>query len=193
MQVLTASRRILLRNTKLLPRCRRLMLRLWSSQQHRGRVQTRTLAPARLRRHRQHQRQLARPRKRTTTSKCGSHSRVCPRAYVGAAAAAAPIGELRVPASMADARNVFPRSARMSADLPDSFYNPTAGQLRAAQAGQSSRLKSMGVGTDFSTRKQREDEQREKELARIRRYPKVCDASLPTSALDASTEADRLS
>lgn len=58
-------------------------------------------------------------------------------------------------------------------DLPDSFYNPTAGQLRAAQAGQSSRLKSMGVGTDFSTRKQREDEQREKELARIRRYPKT--------------------
>lgn len=50
----------------------------------------------------------------------------------------------------------------------------------------------MGVGTDFSTRKQREDEQREKELARIRRYPKVCDVILPTFLLNGTMSADAL-
>ena len=57
--------------------------------------------------------------------------------------------------------------------MPESYYNPTAGQLRMAQAGQTNKLKSLGVDANFTTKKQRDQEAKEREEARIKRHPKV--------------------
>jgi hypothetical protein len=62
---------------------------------------------------------------------------------------------------------------RVVAELPESYYNPTAGQLRMAQAGQTNKLKSLGVDANFTTKKQRDQEAKEREEARIKRHPKV--------------------
>lgn len=59
------------------------------------------------------------------------------------------------------------------AELPESYYTPTPGQLRAAYAGQSNQLKKMGVDVNFSSRAQREKEERERQQQRASRWPKV--------------------
>lgn len=78
-----------------------------------------------------------------------------------------------------------------SAELPDSYYNPTAGQLRAAHAGQTNKLKSLGVDTNFTTKKQRDQEAKDREQARIRRHPKVgSDILFASGTADLVTRAD---
>ena len=60
-----------------------------------------------------------------------------------------------------------------AADLPDSYYQPSANDLRMAHAGQTNRLKSLGVDASFSTRKQRDADARKKEEKRVNRFPRV--------------------
>lgn len=76
--------------------------------------------------------------------------------------------------------SILTRLNLIIAELPDSYYNPTAGELRAAHSGQTNRLKSLGVDTNFSTKVQRDKEAREKETKRINRYPKVSNLLTPT-------------
>ena len=60
-----------------------------------------------------------------------------------------------------------------AADLPDSYYQPSANDLRMAHAGQTNRLKALGVDASFSTRKQRDADARKKEEKRVNRFPRV--------------------
>lgn len=63
--------------------------------------------------------------------------------------------------------------ATLAAELPESYYTPTPGQLRAAYAGQSNQLKKMGVDVNFSSKAQRDKEERERQQQRASRWPKV--------------------
>lgn len=67
-------------------------------------------------------------------------------------------------------------AATLAAELPESYYTPTPGQLRAAYAGQSNQLKKMGVDVNFSSKAQRDKEERERQQQRASRWPKVSGA-----------------
>ncbi|KAK9893734.1 hypothetical protein P389DRAFT_212871 [Cystobasidium minutum MCA 4210] len=68
---------------------------------------------------------------------------------------------------------VAPGTMPKPPELPESYYTPTPGQLRAAYAGQSNQLKKMGVDVNFSSRAQREKEERERQQQRASRWPKT--------------------
>lgn len=75
-----------------------------------------------------------------------------------------------------------------TAELPESYYTPTPGQLRSAYAGQTNQLKKMGVDVNFSSRSQREKEERERQEQRARRWPKV--SGVPSHSFHDDTLSD---